>query len=64
LGGGLLLLTIKVPLRVSIKAETYKILERLAGEYELDKWQVVERAIRVFNRRGKDMLYGELPRNY
>lgn len=58
------MLTIKVPLRVSIKPETYKILNRLAREYELDKREVVERAIRVLNRRGKDMLYDELPRNY
>jgi len=58
------LLTIKVPLRVSIKPETYKILNRLAREYELDKREVVERAIRVLNRRGKDMLYDALPRNY
>lgn len=58
------MLAIKVPLRVSIKPETYKILDRLAREYELDKREVVERAIRVLNRRGKDMLYDALPRNY
>jgi len=58
------LLIVKVPLRVSIKPETYKILDRLARAYELDKGEVVERAIRVLSRRGKDMLYDALPRNY
>jgi len=55
---------LKVPLRVSIKPGAYKILERLAWYYGLDKGELVERAIRITNRRGKDMLLRPLPKNY
>lgn len=55
---------LKVPLRVSIKPETYRILEHLSSDYGLDKGETVERAIRVTNRRGKDMLLRPLPKNY
>ena len=55
----------KVRKTFSLKVETVKILERLAKEYDLTPADVVDRAIRVTNRRGKDMLLvKELPKTY
>ena len=55
----------KVRRTFSLRVKTVEILERLAKEHDLTAADVVDRAIRVINRRGKDMLYvKELPKTY
>jgi len=58
------LLVIRFPVTVYMRPQTYRILERLSADYGLEKKEIIERAIRVLNRRGQDMLTRELPRNY